>query len=223
MPGTTKKRTRTSGSRPARATGVVITLVIALAAIPTPNAQPAGSSDRRIDGTSPASFERSVAMLQNELAPRRREELELALAVIWMTNTADLADVDRDGNASVDANDFRNMKEDALDLLTDIQRGDVVSAIEDRAKDEHEYTAADYFAQLDGLGYDEVVDLAGRSGTAPAEGSTRGLRPARGRGCATAPGVSRRSSTLRRAGRSTPRSRLSTPRTMPEPERSSAN
>jgi hypothetical protein len=42
---------------------------------------------QRIDGTSLASFETSVVALQNDLSPRRREEFEVALAVIWIRNT----------------------------------------------------------------------------------------------------------------------------------------
>jgi hypothetical protein len=76
------------------------------------------SSGRRIDGSSAATFERSVAMLQNDLPPRKREDFEIALAFTWVRAAAlDAGDVDGDGDT-------------------------------------------DYFRRLDGLGYDEVVELA---------------------------------------------------------------
>jgi hypothetical protein len=97
--------------------------------------------------------------LQNELRERRREDFDVALAIIWVSNTVD-SDFDDDGDTDLD--DMRLLEQDADDLLTNIRRGNVVSAIEDRAETGDEYTAADYFKQLDGLGYDEVVGLAGR-------------------------------------------------------------
>lgn len=114
---------------------------------------------RRIDGSSPTRFEASVAALQNELRGRRREDFDVALAVIWVSNTVD-SDFDDDGDTDLD--DMRLLEQDADDLLTNIRRGNVASAIEERAEIGDEYTAADYFKQLDGLGYDEVVSLAGR-------------------------------------------------------------
>jgi len=114
---------------------------------------------RRIDGSSLTRFEASVAALQNELRGRRREDFDVALAVIWVSNTVD-SDFDDDGDMDLD--DMRLLEQDADDLLTNIRRGNVASAIEDRVEIGDEYTAADYFKQLDGLGYDEVVSLAGR-------------------------------------------------------------
>jgi len=115
------------------------------------------SSSRRIDGSSAAAFERSVAMLQNDLPPRQREDLGNALAVTWMRAAAlDAADVDGDGDT--DYFDARAMADNASELLAAIQRGDFLSAAE---KSKGEAVAAVYFKQLDGLGYDEVVALAG--------------------------------------------------------------
>ena len=115
------------------------------------------SSSRRIDGSSAATFERSVAMLQNDLPPRRREDFDVALAVTWMRAAAfDAGDVDGDGDT--DYFDARAMADNAGDLLAAIQRGDLVSAVEGS---KGEAVAAAYFEQLDGLGYDEVVELAG--------------------------------------------------------------
>jgi hypothetical protein len=115
------------------------------------------TSGRRIDGTSAAAFERSVAMLQNDLRPRHRDDFDVALAVTWMRAAAlDAGDVDGDGDT--DYFDARAMADNAGDLLAAIQRGDLVSTIEDS---KGQGAAAAYFKQLDGLGYDEVVELAG--------------------------------------------------------------
>jgi hypothetical protein len=115
------------------------------------------SSSRRIDGTSAAAFERSVAMLQNDLPSRRREDFDAALAVTWMRAAAlDAGDVDGDGDT--DYFDARALADNVGELLAAIRRGDFVTAIEDS---KGEAAAAAYFEQLDGLGYDELVDLAG--------------------------------------------------------------
>jgi hypothetical protein len=114
------------------------------------------SSSRRIDGSSAATFERSVAMLQNDLSSRRREDFDVALAVTWMRAAG--LDGDIDGDGDTDYFDARAMADNAGDLLAVIQRGDLVSAIEDS---KGAAAAAAYFKQLDGLGYDEVVELAG--------------------------------------------------------------
>jgi hypothetical protein len=115
------------------------------------------SSSRRIDGSSAATFERSVAMLQNDLPPRQREDFDIALAVTWMRAAAfDVGDVDGDGDT--DYFDARAMADNAGELLAAIQRGDLVSAVE---KSKGTAVAAAYFKQLDGLGYEEVVELAG--------------------------------------------------------------
>lgn len=114
------------------------------------------ASTRRIEGSSAAAFEQSIAMLQNDLSARRRQNFEVALAVTWMRAAAlDAGDVDGDGDT--DYFDARAMADNAGDLLAAIQRGDLVSTIEDSKSE----AAAAYFKQLDGLGYDEVVELAG--------------------------------------------------------------
>ena len=118
------------------------------------------SRSRRIDGTSAASFERSVAMLQNDLPPRRRDDFDVALAVVWLRATGQDAG-DFDGDGDTDYFDVRTIADNAGDLLAAIQRGDLVAAIEDS---EREDAVAAYFKQLDGLGYDGVVELAGATG-----------------------------------------------------------
>ena len=115
------------------------------------------SSSRRIDGASAATFERSVAMLQNDLPARQRDAFDVALAVVWMRGAGlDAGDVDGDGDT--DYFDARAMADNAGDLLAAIQRGDFVATIEDG---KGKAAAAAYFKQLDGLGYDGVVELAG--------------------------------------------------------------
>jgi hypothetical protein len=113
-----------------------------------------------LDGSSPANLETSVTLLQNDLAARRREELDVALAMIWMNRTANSGDLDGDGDFDLD--DMRQLEIDATDLLTEIHRGNLVSAIEEREEVDSDYKAADYFAQLHGLGFDEILSLAGR-------------------------------------------------------------
>ena len=121
------------------------------------------SSGRLIDGSSAATFERSLAMLQNDLPPRHREDFDVALAVTWMRAAAmDVGDVDGDGDT--DYFDARAVADNAGDLLAAIQRGDLVAAAE---KSKGETVAAAYFKQLDGLGYDEVVELAGDTNLGP--------------------------------------------------------
>jgi hypothetical protein len=117
---------------------------------------PGCSSSRRIDGTSAATFERSVAMLQNDLPSRHRDDFDVALAVIWTRAARSSGDVDEDGD--VDYFDARMAANAAGDLLAAIQRGDLVSAVE---ANKGEAVAAAYFKQLDNLGYDEVIELAG--------------------------------------------------------------
>jgi hypothetical protein len=114
-----------------------------------------------LDGSSPAKLETSAALLQNDLEGRRREELDVALAMIWMNRTANSGDVDGDGDFDVD--DIRQLEIDATDLLTEIRRGNLVSAIEEREEADSDYTAADSFAQLHGLGYAERLSVAGRA------------------------------------------------------------
>jgi hypothetical protein len=114
-----------------------------------------GWQARRIDGTSAAAFDQSVAELQNELPRRRREDFDASLAVIWIRVTAaNGGDVDGDGD--VESVDARALIDSATELLADVGRGDIVAAIEKRDDD----LAADYLEQLDGLGFDEVLALA---------------------------------------------------------------
>ena len=134
-------------------------LVVALAASST-HAQQSGGRARVLDGSSAAKLERSVALMQNDLAGRHRDDFDVALAMIWMNRTAGSGDLNGDGNLDVD--DVRQLEIDASALLTEIQRGNLVSAIEERQEPGGDFTAADYFAQLDGLGYDEILSLAGR-------------------------------------------------------------
>jgi hypothetical protein len=131
--------------------------------------------DRRIDGSSGAKFESSVAQLQNSLPPRRREDFDIALAVIWLSESLGSAGLDLDGNGDVDHADLRRLADETMDLLPDIQRGDLLPTIEKRAAGSGgRYTAASYVRQLDGLTYEEVFDLAGR----PARVSPAALRRA---------------------------------------------
>jgi hypothetical protein len=121
------------------------------------------SSGRRIDGSSAATFERSVAMLQNDLSTRKRDEFDKALAVTWMRAAGrDAGDLDGDGDT--DYFDARAMADEVGELLAAIQRGDFVSAAE---KSSGVAVAAGYFKQLDGLGHDEVVELAGELDLGP--------------------------------------------------------
>jgi hypothetical protein len=148
--------TMTTARRRVRLAAEAALLLVALAAA-SASAQPRG---RVLDGSSPAKLETSVALLQNDLAGRRREELDVALAMIWMNRTANSGDLNGDGEFDVD--DMRRLEIRATDLLTEIRRGNLISAIEEREETDGDYTAADYFAQLHGLGYDEIVSLAGR-------------------------------------------------------------
>lgn len=125
----------------------------------------AGWRDQRIDGTDVHAFERSVVLLLNELPRRRREDFEIALAVVWLSNTADAGDLDHDGDADLD--DVRLLREEAADLLAEIKRGDLVSAIEEREQKGSHYTSVEYLEQLDGLQFDDVLNLAGQPSSEP--------------------------------------------------------
>jgi hypothetical protein len=151
-------RTLATGFR-LRGSAVIAGILVAAVAATSTEAQSSGR-ERRLDGSSSARFETSVAMLQNELSARRRENFNVALAMIWITRTASSGDLDGDG--SLDVDDIQLLEADATDLLTEIRRGNLVSAIEERDANGSDYAAADFFTQLDGLGYDEVLSLAGR-------------------------------------------------------------
>ena len=125
-------------------------------------AQPTASREGRIDGSSGANFEASVAALLNALPPRRREDLELALAVIWTSNTLGPSGLDRTGDGIVDATDIQLLADDTYRLLTEIEGGNLLSTIEERERTDSTFTSADYVKRLDGLGYDQIIDLAGR-------------------------------------------------------------
>ena len=107
-----------------------------------------------IDGSSEATFERSVCLLQERLPARRRAEFEVALAVIWTRNTAvGAGDVDSDGR--VDLNEVRALQRLSEDALTDVKRGVLVSAAQERGENPDSYVQ-----QLDGLNYEDVMNLA---------------------------------------------------------------
>jgi hypothetical protein len=128
-------------------------------------AQEDDSRALRIDGRSPERFAASLAALQTALPAGEREELETALAIVWLTNASNGGDIDRDGQLEPD--DLRELQTQSADLLEDINRGDLVATVEKLDARGGDYTSADYFAALDGLGYDGVLELAGRAREAP--------------------------------------------------------
>ena len=138
---------------------------ITLCAVASAGPQPPAPPNTHIDGTSEASFEASVAALQNALPPRRRENFEVALSAIWLSKALGPSGLDRNEDGIVDAIDSQLLVADTQHLLADIQRGDLLAAIGTREKKQGTYTVADYIKRLDGLGYDEVLDLAGRPTT----------------------------------------------------------
>ena len=85
-------------------------LVVALAASST-HAQQSGGRARVLDGSSAAELERSVALMQNDLAGRHRDDFDVALAMIWMNRTAGSGDLNGDGVLDVD--DVRQFEIDA--------------------------------------------------------------------------------------------------------------
>jgi hypothetical protein len=140
--------------------GVAVALGIALA--PTSaSAQRENWRTLRIDGSDPERFQATISMLQTTLPFRQRDDFETALALIWFNNTT-AADADEDGQYEL--TDLSELTADSADLLADIRRGDLVAAIEELDESGAAYTAADYFEQLDGFGYDEVLGLAGLFG-----------------------------------------------------------
>lgn len=160
---------------------VLVTIAIAGAlslGSATALAQGADWRELRIDASSPIKFEQSVAALQGALPERRREELEIALAAIWMRDTAGPGSLDRDGDGSVTSVDSKLLAEGTLDLLAEIQRGDLLASVEKREGQGSSFTAADYVKQLDGLGYEQVLDLAGRPDDATAPRPPRAFHKA---------------------------------------------
>jgi hypothetical protein len=114
----------------------------------------------RVDGGSRARFEASVAALQNDLPPRRRERFAIALTAIWLRNSMAAGDVNGDG--LVDIDDVRALNEIATEVLPAVRRGDLLPAVEAHALGARGYTTQDLIERLDGLSYDEVLGLAGR-------------------------------------------------------------
>jgi hypothetical protein len=94
--------------------------VLAIALAGTANA--AGWRKLRIDASSEASFQESVALFQDKLSPSRRLAFVRSLQDVWLNGSR---------------------------LAEEQQR---------------DYTQADYFRQLDGLTYDEVVTLMDPTG-----------------------------------------------------------
>jgi hypothetical protein len=116
-----------------------------------------GWRTQQIDGTSPATVERSVALLHNSLPSNHREHFTVALGVVFLRTAAYSADLNGDG--VVNNLDARTMSDTATALWTEIARGNLVVAIEEQGDD----VAAAYFKQLDGLTYDDVLELAGEA------------------------------------------------------------
>jgi hypothetical protein len=131
-------------------TGFAVALTIAMLA----GCSSIGWRAQEIDGSSAAAFERSVASLQGRLTPRRRAELETALAIIWLRTTGDGA-ADRNSDSFVDVNEIRALQVTAEDTLTEIRRGVFAASSLERSAQ-----AADYLKQLDGLSHYEVTSLA---------------------------------------------------------------
>jgi hypothetical protein len=103
--------------------------------------------------------------MQNALPANQRSDFEVALALIWAESSTKYGDVDRDGLLEIE--DILELRADSADLLAAIQRGDLVPSIEALDESGAEYTAADYFATLDGLSVEAVLDLAGRPDESP--------------------------------------------------------
>ena len=120
----------------------------------------------RIDGSTPESFQASVASLQNALSASARDDFETSLAAIWLGNVT-TGDIDKDG--LFEPGDVSELRRYSEALLADIHRGDLVVAIEKLDVSGDGYSTADYFEQLDGLGYEAVLDLAGLTDKSPEE------------------------------------------------------
>jgi hypothetical protein len=93
-------------------------LAVALAS----SAGAAGWRSLRVDASSEAAFEQSLAEFKDELSPARRYVFGESLKDIWIAGT------------------------------------------QAAAADEREYTAADYYRQIDGLGYEEIVTFVDPTG-----------------------------------------------------------
>jgi hypothetical protein len=97
---------------------MVVVLAVALAS----TASAAGWRSLRVDASSEAAFEQSLAEFKDKLSPARRYVFGKALKDIWLK-----------GSQSATA-------------------------------EQREYTDADYYRQLDGLSYEEVVTLVDPTG-----------------------------------------------------------
>src|SRR5262245_23639442 len=86
----------------------------------------AGWRAQRIDGNTESSFERSVGVLQQTLPARRREDFEVALAVLWLRSSA-AGDGDADSDGLVDVNEMKALQQLSEEVLTDIKRGVLLS------------------------------------------------------------------------------------------------
>jgi hypothetical protein len=98
----------------------VVVSLVAMALATTASA--AGWRSLRVDASSEAAFEQSLAEFKDELSPGRRYVFGEALKDIWIAGTQAAQAEQRD------------------------------------------YTEADYYQQLDGLGYDEVVRFVDPTG-----------------------------------------------------------
>jgi hypothetical protein len=116
----------------------------------------AGWRTQQIDGSTSATVERSVGALRNTLPSPRREQFDIALGVIFM-RTAGYHAGDLDGDGDVNDRDARTLSDMATALWAEIERGNLVTAIEAQGSD----VAATYFRVLDRLTYDDVLELAG--------------------------------------------------------------
>ena len=96
----------------------VAVLVVALAG----TAGAAGWKDLRIDGTSEATFNQSLAVFKEQLSPERQKVFTDALMDIWVQGTVEAK------------------------------------------RDQREFTVNDYYKQLDGLGYEQVVTFTDPTG-----------------------------------------------------------
>ena len=96
--------------------------IVVLAVTLAGTASAAGWRSLRVDASSEAAFEQSLALFKEKLSPGRRYVFGEALEDIWVA-----------GSQAAEA-------------------------------EQREYTAADYYRQIDGLGYKEVVTLVDPSG-----------------------------------------------------------
>lgn len=108
-----------------------------------------------MEATPPASKNRLFASVRG--CRGRRKYFDIALTVIYIDSaiTASGGDIDQDGN--IEGNDV----DAVLEVAIDAQRRSPLSAIEESRSLQQIYPADDYFRRLHGLGYEEVLALAG--------------------------------------------------------------